>query len=135
MLLRGGEKGLLLWEVSLLIMKSEIVGHLPEVIASITYSNKFKSIADVQIPSAVNDPDRQLTLAHYILMSVKIVPDGDRRDRLGSAEHEQQVRVLAEIARYQLLIVDRNLVYLLQSIRIPEVKAGETVQLTMLCEG
>jgi hypothetical protein len=68
-------------------------------------------------------------------MSVKIVPDGDRRDRLGSAEHEQQVRVLAEIARYQLLIVDCNLVHLLQSIRIPEVKAGETVQLTMLCEG
>ena len=126
---------MLLWEVSFLIMKSEIVGHLPEVIASITYSNKFKSIADVKIPSAVNDPDRQLTLAHYILMSVKIVPDGDRRDRLGSAEHEQQVRVLAEIARYQLLIVDCNLVHLLQSIRIPEVKAGETVQLTMLCEG
>jgi len=135
MLLRGGEKGLLLWEVSFLIMKSEIVGHLPEVIASITYSNKFKSIADVKIPSAVNDPDRQLTLAHYILMSVKIVPDSDCRDRLGSAEHEQQVRVLAEIARYQLLIVDCNLVHLLQSIRIPEVKAGETVQLTMLCEG
>ena len=82
---------MLLWEVSLLIMKSEIVGHLPEVIASITYSNKFKSIADVQIPSAVNDPDRQLALAQYILVSVKIVPDGDRRDRLGSAEHEQQV--------------------------------------------
>ncbi len=126
---------MLLWEVSFLIMKSEIVGHLPEVIASITYSNKFKSIADVKIPSAVNDPDRQLTLAHYILMSVKIVPDSDCRDRLGSAEHEQQVRVLAEIARYQLLIVDCNLVHLLQSIRIPEVKAGETVQLTMLCEG
>jgi hypothetical protein len=91
MLLRGGEKGLLLWEVSFLIMKSEIVGHLPEVIASITYSNKFKSIADVQIPSAVNDPDRQLALAQYILVSVKIVPDGDRRDRLSSAEYEQQV--------------------------------------------
>jgi len=91
MLLRGGEKGLLLWEVSFLIMKSEIVGHLPEVIASISNSNKFKSIADVQIPSAVNDPDRQLALAQYILVSVKIVPDGDRRDRLGSAEHEQQV--------------------------------------------
>jgi len=91
MLLRGGEKGLLLWEVSFLIMKSEIVGHLPEVIASITYSNKFKSIADVQIPSAVNNPDRQLALAQYILVSVKIVPDGDRRDRLSSAEYEQQV--------------------------------------------
>jgi hypothetical protein len=91
MLLRGGEKGLLLWEVSFLIMKSEIVGHLPEVIASITYSNKFKSIADEQIPSAVNDPDRQLALAQYILVSVKIVPDGDRRDRLSSAEYEQQV--------------------------------------------
>ena len=91
MLLRGGEKGLLLWEASFLIMKSEIVGHLPEVIASITYSNKFKSIADVQIPSAVNDPDRQLALAQYILVSVKIVPDGDRRDRLSSAEYEQQV--------------------------------------------
>ena len=82
---------MLLWEVSFLIMKNEIVGHLPEVIASITYSNKFKSIADEQIPSAVNNPDRQLALAQYILVSVKIVPDGDRRDRLSSAEYEQQV--------------------------------------------
>jgi hypothetical protein len=118
---------LFLWEVSFLILESEIRCHLPEVIAPLTNGNEFEGVPQVIVPLAVHQIHGKLALAQYVLVPVEVVPDGNSRDGLCSAQHQQQVRVLIEFTRDHLFIVDGYLVYFLKSRRFPEVEAGEAV--------
>lgn len=80
------------------------------MIAPLTDSNEFEGITQVIVPFAVDQIHGQLALAQYVLVPVEVVPDGNSRDGLCSAQHQQQVGVLVEFTCDRLFIVDGYLV-------------------------
>lgn len=64
----------LLWNVSFLILKSEIRGDLPEVILSLSDSHELQALPNIYVPAHIEKSHWHVTLAHNVFMPVKEVP-------------------------------------------------------------
>ncbi len=59
-----------------MILKSEIRGDLPVVVLSLSDSNEFQTISEVEIPSQIQKVKWKVTLAHNVFVAVEEVPEG-----------------------------------------------------------